>query len=573
MNKDFISYISSSQKKIFPDDVPSKNFEYGTALKNEPFSITLAYKTIETTCLPVSVFVKCDGLDISIYKIGFVPVTHPESVCNGVASENRGAGLYPDMLLKRKTTPELIKKEHFGTIHYENNEKNTLNATCSAMQSVLITFNENGKDVKPGIYDIEIFVCDNSTLEVVGNHKFTLKIIDQNLPETELMYTNWFHYDSLADIHGVELYSEKYYEIFKKYISNATKFRMNTLLIPAFTPPLDTFQGEERTNSGVVKIKRIGKDYQFDFSELERIIKIASDCGITYFEHPHFFTQWGAKHAPNIYADDNGTYKRIFGWETDATGDEYNTFLNAYIPEFLSFAKKIGISEKLFFHISDEPNVQHEESYKKAVELVSNLLKDYKSGDALSSVKYYNKGLVKIPIVQIDNADNFFGKCETFWLYYTGGYYPASADVHKCANRLLSSKPYCTRILGLHLYKYKTSGFLHWGYNFYYDKMCKGIFDPKADACGYKQMPGASYLAYPGINEPIPSLREKYMCEAMDDYRALKALEKFIGYDEVIKLCNSFFSEEVSCFTIPDGEDKMIAFREMINNEIEKRTV
>lgn len=573
MEKDFISYIASSQKKIFPDDIKSKNLESGSAFINEPYSVTLAFKTIQSTYLPVSVSVDCEGLDIAVYKIGYVPVTHPESVCRGIASEDKGAGLYPDTLLKRKTKPEFVKKEHFGTTHYEKDEVNLLNATCDAMQSVLITFNEDGKDVKPGIYKAEISVYNNNTLEVLARHTFTLKIIDKKLSDHTLMYTNWFHYDCLADIHGVELYSDKYYEILGKYLSNASKFRMNTLLIPPFTPPLDTYESEERTNTGTVKIKKCGNNYSFDFSLLERLIKIALDSGITYFEHPHFFTQWGAKHAPNIYADDNGTYRRIFGWETDGVGDEYKGFLNAYIPEFLKFAKDMGISEKLFFHISDEPNENILESYKKAVDVVKNLLEGYKSGDALSSVEFYNNGLVKTPIVQIDNADDFFGKCDTFWLYYTGGYYPASSNVHKCSNRLLSSKPYCTRILGLHLYKYKASGFLHWGYNYYYDKMCQGIFDPKADACGYKQLPGASYLAYPGINDVIPSLREKHMCEAFDDYRALKTLEKYIGYDNVIALCNDFYGEEISCYTIPKNEEEMVAFREMINTEIEKRTV
>ena len=570
MEKDFISYLASSQKKIFPDDIACSSIKSGSAFINEPYSITLAFKTKEAMCKPVSISVNCDGLDISVYKVGFVPVTHPEGIRKGFASEDKGPGLYPDTLLKRKPQPELIENECFGVARYEKDENNTLNATCNSMQSVFITFNENGKDVKPGVYNIEITVLCNNTLEVLDKHIFTLNIINKKLPETDLMYTNWFHYDCLADIHGVNLYSDKYFEILEKYLSNAAKHKMNTLLIPAFTPPLDTYIGEERKNTGVVKIKKINNNYEFDFSELERIINLATKCGFKYFEHPHFFTQWGAKHAPNIYADDNGAYSRIFGWETDASGDEYKEFLNTYIPAFLDFAKGLGISDKLFFHISDEPNESNESTYKKAAEHVKDLLKDYNSGDALSAIKFYNDGLVKTPIVQIDHANHFFGKCDKFWLYYTGGYYPDNPTLDKCTNRLLSSKPYCTRILGLHLYKYKASGFLHWGYNFYYDKMSKGLFDPKTDACGYKQLPGASYLAYPGISDVIPSLREKYMSEAMDDYRALKALEEYIGYDSVIKLCAEFFGKEINCFTIPENEQQMIDFREMINSEIEK---
>ena len=96
-----------------------------------------------------------------------------------------------------------------------------------------------------------------------------------------------------------------------------------------------------------------------------------------------------------------------------------------------------------------------------------------------------------------------------------------------------------------------------------------GIFNPASDPCGYKNMPGVSFLTYPGINDCLPSLREKYMCEAMNDYRALKLLESHIGYEKVIKLCEEFFSEKISSRTMPGSEEDMIKFREMINEHIQ----
>jgi len=198
---------------------------------------------------------------------------------------------------------------------------------------------------------------------------------------------------------------------------------------------------------------------------------------------------------------------------------------------------------------------------------VSGLLEGYPGGDALEDIVFYQKKFVKTPVVSISKADNFYGRCPEYWLYYTGGYYDGSG-LEKCANRLLTSKSYRTRILGLHMYKYKATGFLHWGYNYYYDRMTTGICDPKGDACFYKQLPGAAYLAYPGIDDVHPSLREKYMNEALCDYRALKALEEYIGYDEVIKLCEDFFGEEITVNTMPESVEQMHKFREMINKKI-----
>ncbi len=567
-----ISYLASSQTKIFPDSEIRESYTSASAMANEPFSFVLAYKSAENEFIPISVSAECEGLDISIYKTGYVPVTHTKTAFDEVAYDDKPSGLYPDILLKRSAVPDIAEnKSPFwaGSTYYEKNESNLLNATNNAFQSVLICINENSETIKGGQYKINIRITSLTDRSELGNHIFTLNIIDKCLPKTDLMYTNWFHSDCLSDIHGVKVYSDEFFELLEKYLKNASKHKMNTLLLPAFTPPLDTHIGHERQNVQLVKIVVTDNGYAFDFSLMEKFVTLALNCGIEYFEHAHLFTQWGAKHAPNIYAEKDGKEVRIFGWETNASEDEYKHFLECYIPEFLKVMKKLGISDKIFFHISDEPSEKHLESYQKAIDIVSPLIKDYKSGDALSDIKFYQNGFVKTPIVCVAKADNFFGKCPSFWLYYTGGY-SGEQKLEKCTNRLVTSKPYRTRILGLHLYKYKAAGFLHWGYNYCYDSLSKGIFDPKTDACGYKQKPGASYLVYPGLNGPLPSLREKYMCEAVCDYKALKLLEEYTSYNEVINLCENFFGKEINVFTIPESEQQMLTFREMINIEIQK---
>jgi hypothetical protein len=67
--------------------------------------------------------------------------------------------------------------------------------------------------------------------------------------------------------------------------------------------------------------------------------------GIKYFEIAHFFTQWGAQHAPKVIATVDGVEKRIFGWDTDAFGEEYRTFLRSFVTEFLAHMKKSGNDE------------------------------------------------------------------------------------------------------------------------------------------------------------------------------------------------------------------------------------
>ena len=63
---------------------------------------------------------------------------------------------------------------------------------------------------------------------------------------------------------GVKLYSDEFYVIFDEYLKNMTRHRQNVLLLPAFTPPLDTPIGEERMNVQLVDITREGDEWKFE---------------------------------------------------------------------------------------------------------------------------------------------------------------------------------------------------------------------------------------------------------------------------------------------------------------------
>jgi hypothetical protein len=140
-----------------------------------------------------------------------------------------------------------------------------------------------------------------------------------------------------------------------------------------------------------------------------------------------------------------------------------------------------------------------------------------------------------------------------------------------CSNRLISNTAARTRVLGVQMYALGAKGFLHWGYNYYYDRMSHGLFDPFSDPCAYKQMPGSTYLVYPGRDgRAIPSIREKLMAEAFCDLGALQLLEKKIGRDAVLALCRDVLGADVTPTTIPVG-DALTALRAAVNRALAER--
>ena len=186
-------------------------------------------------------------------------------------------------------------------------------------------------------------------------------------------------------------------------------------------------------------------------------------------------------------------------------------------------------------------------------------------GDALSDYVFYEKGLCPLPIVDMERAEEFDGRCDNLMLYYTGG-----EPTPGMSNRLLIDAPWRTRILGLHLFRYHAKGFLHWAYNFTYGRMSQGHFDPAKEPCFYKNIPGVTYLIYPDREKILySSLREKGMRAAINDYRALKLLESLIGYEATLKLCENALKKPIDFLTIPDSAKMMLAMREAVNTAIE----
>ena len=398
--------------------------------------------------------------------------------------------------------------------------------------------------------------------------EFTLNIIDKELPKQELLYTNWFHNDCLCTYYKVEVFSEEYWRIVENYIRNAVEHGVNMLLTPIFTPPLDTAVGGERPTVQLVKVIKENNTYSFDFTNFRRYVKLCLECGIEAFEISHFFTQWGAKHSPKIIATVNGKEKRIFGWETKASGKPYRTFLEAFAPEFKKEVEDLGIKEKCWLHVSDEPNETQITEYKKAANIIRELFADFNMLDALSEIKYYKNGLIKTPVCGEDVADIFRPEVKDFWTYYC-----CTQIYDFLPNRMFAQPSSRNRVLGVLLYKYDAKGFLQWGHNFWYAQYSKHPINPfKVTDAGGSFPSGDSFMVYPGKNgKPLNSLRHLVFFDAFQDLRALKLLESLTSREYVLNLIEQGLDVPLSFRTYPHEQEWLLKLRERVNNEIEKR--
>ena len=536
--------LLSSLVKVFKDsDLNYNEFTTASCLKNERFSFQVALIPEEKNA-EVKISINSDLKDnLNLYEVVNIPAKK-------TGYDNSDKFHYD---LKRKEFPDLLKP--LG---------DTLKLEPGVASSIWVEFSGNGEF--SGKHDITLVL---ETESEKTEKTFSLNIIDNELPKQELLFTNWFHNDCLCTYYKVKPFSDKYWVIFEKFLKNAVNHGVNMILTPVFTPPLDTAVGGERPTFQLVGIEKKKGEYFFDFTNFRKYVEICLKNGVEAFEISHFFTQWGATSAPKIVATVNGKEKRIFGWETKASGKAYKDFLNAFAKEFTKEVVALGIKDRCWLHVSDEPNEKQIPGYRKAAKILHEAFPDFNNLDALSEIEFFKKGLVKTPVCCEDKADIFREHVDHFWTYY------CCCQVDNfLPNRMFSQPSQRNRVLGLLLYKYDAEGFLHWGHNFWYSQYSKYEINPyKVTDAGNAFPSGDSFVVYPGKNgEPLNSLRHKVFYDGFQDLRALRLLEKLTSREEVLKLIEQDLDIPLSFNCYPTNQKWLLDLREKINEAIRENS-
>lgn len=471
-----------------------------------------------------------------VSRVGHVPVrlaTFLEGADRHYLSKD--PGVYPDVLYPVTPTDDIPCEIYSAA-------------------SVMITI-DLPKNIKSGEHTIEVFARDNKS-EQTQSVKVTLDVKKTVMPKNELLFTQWFHCDSIASYFNVPMMSKKHWSLIEKYIKTAARTGVTMLLTPMFTPPLDTAVGGERPTMQLVGVKKCGEKYSFDFTLLDKWFKLCKKYGIEHFEMSHLYTQWGVTNCPKIIVNENGQVKKMFGWQTDAHGDAYKNFLSQYLPVLTAHLKELGIADNCYFHISDEPSVSPEkpdlENYRKAREFIAPYLKDFKIMDALSNIEFYKTGLVDIPVCAIHHIEPFMNEdISERWAYYCC--YPVGENY---SNRFLAMPSWRTRVIGIQMYANDIVGFLHWGYNFYYSERSKYKIDPYQITDGDNAWPaGDPFSVYPYNNGAIESIRTVVFYEGIQDIMILSALETKIGKAAVKDMLANLAGGKISFKDYPKNKE------------------
>ncbi len=522
----------SSLEKVFDNETLSCNeINSFSMMKNERLNFQVILKSDEDSDIIIgkSSNINCD---INFYIVKNVPVNLAAYNDSDDYFISKEPGMYPDILMPIDNSLG-IKMDKYISIWVE-----VSNPASSGLLNLALKFNDSIINIK-------------------------VNVIDAILPEVNFIYTNWYHADCLCDYYHIKPFTDEFWRINEQFIKTAVYHGMNCILTPLFTPPLDTAIGKERTTMQLVDIKIRGSKYIFGFKNLKKWFDLCKNCGIEYFEMSHLFTQWGAKHSPKIIAKDKkGRVKQIFGWNTKTKSRKYEDFIIQFAKALNSFILKENLTGKVFFHISDEPDMKNIITYKYRAEIVKRAFPDYPIIDALSDYDFFSKGYVDIPVPNENEIENFYGKISNLWTYYC-----CSQCRNNEPNRFIAMPSVRNRVLGLLAYKYKLTGFLHWGYNFYNSQFSLEHIDPyETTDAGGKFPSGDAFAVYPAKDgTALCSLRLKVFYDALQDYKALKFLESYIGNQKVMELLG-----DITFNDYPHDNSWLIEIRNKVNALIDE---
>ncbi len=468
---------------------------------NEQFSFQVAMRMEEENAQQVRVEAEGPmGWSVRVRRVGLVPVLHHNTPIPVSEEDIDGLGHIPGYV------PDSLLDE------------SVLLLAPAETQSFWITARP-GADARPGWHSIRVIVAPENGQEVAHTARVLLHDVAIGR-RTGFPITHWFYVDALIDWYRTDLFDERFWGILPRYMRDVAEHGQDTIYVPVFTPPLD---GVKRP-SQLLRVERTGPDsYRFDWRDVKRYVDLAKECGIDHLEWCHLFTQWGAGNAIRVYNGQGRDEELLWPPETGATSSTYRAFLSQFLPELYRFLSQEQILDRSFFHVSDEPHgEEHLASYRQARGLLRELAPWMKVMDALTEIEFARQGLTDMPIPSVRTALDFVREGIPCWCYYCCG--PRDRYI----NRLLDTPLSKIAMHGMLFYRWPLGGFLHWGYNYWYQSQTRTLIDPYTVQDGLAWQRGWAYgdtfQVYPGPDGPVDSIRWEVFGESLQDYALLQTL-------------------------------------------------
>ena len=359
------------------------------------------------------------------------------------------------------------------------------------------------RDAMDGDYTATIvFTGKINGKQIKFTKEVNAKVYPVALPEQSLWVTNWWFSNGFAKMNGdqpVEMYSDRWWELLGEIAHVTRDHRQNVYMVGGPNVYLD------------------GKQFSFDFTTFDKTVEfLIREGGLKRIEGHHLA----------------GRPRGDFGWKDDfhvsvpyvgyrpLSNDTTQNYLSQYLSALYSHLEAKGWTSMYIQHIADEPIDENAASYSRIADFVKKFMPGIPLVDAVMSHKLANTVNIWVPVLdQYHKEYPFYQERQAagdeIW------FYTCVVPQDNYANRFLEQPLSHTRFLHWINFRYGSTGYLHWGLNFW-------DLDKTNDASSYGETwaGGEAWIVYPTEGRVFSSIRLAAMRDGIADYELLKLLEQ-----------------------------------------------
>lgn len=418
-----------------------------------------------------------------------------------------------------RETPDKAKDAITPLSHYYPDpimEKDTYEVSRDITQPIWLTV-AIPQDAKAGQYKGTFLIKGK-----VGGNAFCLKkeieikVYPVKMETPTLWVTNWFSTDpemmkKFNSGKEVELYSAPYWGMIEELAEKMKDCYQNVVLIS----PLEHIIFTEKENT-----------YSFDYTNFDKMISIFNNAGVLkMIEGGHIATRSGDWESQFVaLVPENIDGKKVLN-KYPMSSEKAQNFYKQFLPALMQHLKDNQLYNRYTQHIADEPTSSSIGSYVEIAQFVKKQCPDIKLIEACHT--HDLKNILDIWVPQL----NFYQSGYDFYSdrQKQGNevwFYTCLAPQGNFANRFLELPFIKTRLIHWLNFKYGATGYLHWGFNFWYsdNPFCETT---KMNTEGGNTLPGGDgWIVYPENGKLHGSIRLEAMRDGIADYTLLKMLER-----------------------------------------------
>ena len=390
-------------------------------------------------------------------------------------------------------------------------EVKTIDVAAGQAQPIWITV-PVPMDASAGTYRGRLRVAgDIDGKEASAGFDLEVRVFPVKVGPSRLKVTNWFnlgnrHLRLKAEIAGDEA---KLFERIRRFARNMAEHRQNVAMISAL-------------GSAKVEVGENGR-LAFDFSRFDRLVNLFIEEGVIgYIEGSHVGTRskgWEGAFVMGYYRVEDGKVVRGHG---DPKSPEVDAYYGLALPALVRHLRQKGWLDKYVQHLADEPVPENAESYREMAKLFRKYAPELRIIEAT-----HTKDLTGAIDIWVPQLNYFHEDYEHYRQRKAAGdeiwFYTCLAPQGEYANRFIVQRLIKTRLLHWINFRYGATGYLHWGYNYWWHEDVYENTARKLDS-GQIWPAGDPYIVYPGPDGPWDSIRFEAMRDGIADYELLSML-------------------------------------------------